>query len=649
MARNLPSCVVLLALLLLGLVQSAAVAAVPADRIMSDQTRGFLSVADAKRLQENFNRTQMGHLVKDEAMQPFIQDMRQQIERKLSSTRQKLGLTVEDVRDVATGEIGIGLVEQKNTRAAVAITVDVTGNVPAAETLLGKIEKELISRRSKKSNANIGGVAITLYNIPPQAEKDIAREAIFFIHQNMLCATDSRAEAQAMIGRLNGQGGGNLADVVAYQQTMQRCAAEAGQLAPEVRWYVEPFGYARATRSLLSGEALAKQGKNYVNILENQGFDAIRGMGGFVNLAVAGQYELLHRTSIYAPPVPGAEEKYKLAMRMMKFPNKTELEPQTWIPRKLASYRTFSMDLKNAYQHFGSLFDAIAGYENAFSDVIEGLEKDPYGPQVQVENDFIQHLGERVTLMADYELPITTKSERYLFAVAVTNEQAITAAVEKFMKADPNAQRRELQGKVVWEIMPPQEHIEELEIAIGPAPQPQGGPGGQALSNSAVCVTDGHLLIASHLPFLEHILTQKGPGDSLAQAADYQEVDAALDKLMQGPVAVRCFRRSDEAYRPTYELLRQNKMPQSETLLGRLLNRLLTPPEDEEEGILRQQKIDGRQLPNFETVRHYFSPAGLAVRSLDDGWFVVGATLTKQNAAAAQADATSVREAAQVR
>jgi hypothetical protein len=652
LAPTLTTRVVLVALTLLGLSQAASVAAVPADAIMSDQTRGFLSVADARRLQENFNRTQMGRLVKDEAMQPFIQDMRQQIERKLSSTRQKLGLTVEDVRDVARGEVAIGLVEQKNTRAAVAITVDVTGNVPAAETLLGKIEKELISRRAKKSSSNLGGVAITLYNIPPQAEKDIAREAIFFIHQDMLCATDSRAEAQAMIARMNGQGGGKLADVAAYQQTMQRCAAEAGQLAPEIRWFAEPFGYARATRSLLPGEVLAKQGKNYVNILENQGFDAIRGVGGFINLAVDGQYELLHRTSIFAPPVPGAEEKYELAMRMMRFPNKTDLAPQPWIPQKLASYRTFSMDLKNAYQHFGSLFDAIAGYENAFNDVIEGLEKDPYGPQVQVENDFIQHLGERVTLMTDYELPITTKSERYLFAVDVTNEQAIAAAVEKFMKADPNAQRRELQGKVVWDIMPPQEQYEELEIAIDPvAPAQSGGQGGAlggtAMSNSAVCVTDGHLLIASHLPFLEQILSQKG--GSLAQANDYQQVEAALNKLAQGPVAVRCFRRSDEAYRPTYELLRQNKMPQSETLLGRLLNRLLTPPEDEEEGILRQQKIDGRQLPNFEVVRHYFSPVGLAVRSLDDGWFVVGATLTKPQNAAAQADATSVREAAQVR
>jgi hypothetical protein len=639
---------VLLALALVAAPEAAAVAAVPSDAIMSASSRGFLSVADAKALQEHWNQTQMGQLVKDEAMQPFIQDMRQQIERKLSSTRQKLGLTIEDVRDVATGEIGIALVEQQKTRAAVAVTVDVTNNEPAAQTLLAKIDKELISRKATRSNANVGGVTTTVYNIPPQSKNDIAREAIFFIHQQTLCATDSRAEAQAMIGRFGGQGG-KLADVEAYQETMKRCAAEAGQMAPEVRWYVEPFGYARATRSLLSGEALARRGKDYVSILENQGFDAIQAMGGFVNLAVDGTYELLHRTSIFAPPVDGAEDKYKLAMRMMKFPNSEQLQPQPWIPRKLASYRTFSMDLKNAYQHFGSLFDAIAGYEDAFNDVIEGLEKDPYGPQVNVASDFVQHLGERISLMTDYDLPITTKSERFLFVVDVTNERAIAAAVEKFMKADPNAQRRDFQGRTVWEIMPAQEQIEELEIAIDPVASGAGGEnaglGAKAMTTSAVCVADGHLLIASHLEFLEQILAEKPAEEALAQAGDYQDVDAALTRLVPGPVAARCFRRSEEAYRPTYELLRQGKMPEAETLLGRLLNRLLTPPEDEEEGILRKQKIDGRQLPNYETVRHYFSPAGLAVRSLDDGWFIAGATLSKQQPQA-QADATSAREAA---
>ncbi len=637
--------------LLLGAAGHTALAAVPSDALMSSSSRGFASIADAKTLAEHWNQTQLGRLVKDEAMQPFVEDMRQQIERKLSSTRQKLGLSIEDLRDVATGEIGIALVEQEKTRAAVAVTVDVTGNLPAAQTLLTKIDQELVKRRATRAAAKVGDVSMTVYNIPPQSKTDVEREAVIFIHQETLCATDSRAEAQEMIGRFNGQVGNRLADVAAYRQTMQRCAAEAGSMTPEVRWYVEPFGYARAARSLLSGEVLAKRGKDYVSILENQGFDAIQGMGGFVNLAVDGTYEILHRTSIYAPAIPGAEDKYKLAMRMMEFPNTDSLQPQSWIPRKLASYRTFSMDLKNAYRHFGSMFDAIAGYENAFNDVIEGLEKDPFGPQVQVENDFVQHLGQRITLMTDYDLPITTKSERFLFVVDVTDEKAIAAAVERFMKADPNAKRRKFEGKTIWEIMPAQEEFAELEIAIdsvGPEAGAEDEAGMKAMSTSAVCVTDGHLLIASHLTFLEQILADKPADETLARAADYNEVDAALNRLVQGPVAVRCFRRSDEAYRPTYELLRQGKMPEAETLLGRLLNRLLTPPEDEEEGILRKQKIDGRSLPSFEAVRRYFSPAGLAIRSLDDGWLVVGATLSKRMPQA-QAGATSVREAARVR
>jgi hypothetical protein len=72
-------------------------------------------------------------------------------------------------------------------------------------------------------------------------------------------------------------------------------------------------------------------------------------------------------------------------------------------------------------------------------------------------------------------------------------------------------------------------------------------------------------------------------------------------------------------------------MPESETLLGRVLNRLLTTPEDEDEGVLRKQQIDGRELPSFEMVRRYFNPLATLVRSTEDGWLIVGATLAKRN------------------
>jgi hypothetical protein len=634
-------------------ISAAALAAVPGDTLMSAYTRGFASTPDLLTLEAHWEQTQMGQLIKDEAMQPFVDDLKRQLERKLTGVHQKLGLTYTDLRDVAAGEIAFGLVEQKNAPAAVAVTVDVTGRQDAAKTLLTKIDAELSKRRAKRSEANAGGVSLVIYNIPPQGEKDIAREAVFFLHQDMLCASDSRAEAEGMLKRF-GANSGRLADLKAYQETMSRCAAEAGSLAPEIRWFLDPWGYARAARTMVRDEP--NRGKDYVAILESQGFDAIVGMGGFVNLAVDGQFEILHRSSVYAPPVAGAADKYRLAMRMMEFPNGEDLAPQPWIPRKLASYRTFNCDLQNAYQHFGSLFDAIAGVEDAFAEAIKALEVDPYGPHLKVGPEFIAHLGQRVSLVTDYELPITTKSERYLFAVELTNEAAVAATIEKLMLADPNAHRREFEGKTVWEILPPTDDLAEFELGLEPigapeesAPAAGGLGGGGAISNSAVCVTDGHLYMASHLTFLQQVIGKQAPGaESLGEAGDFDEVQAAMNKIIAGPAAVRCFRRSDEAYRPTYELLRQGKMPESETLLGRVLNRLLTPPEDEEEGILRKQKIDGRQLPNFEMVRRYFSPAGTVVRSLEDGWFVAGATLTK-HPAQATAGAQPVREASRLR
>ncbi|MGI9428904.1 MAG: hypothetical protein ACR2NM_09620, partial [Bythopirellula sp.] len=243
-----------------------------------------------------------------------------------------------------------------------------------------------------------------------------------------------------------------------------------------------------------------------------------------------------------------------------------------------------------------------------------------------------------VTMVTDYQVPITTKCERFLFAVELTDQVAIAETVEKFMKSDPNAIQTDFEGRVVWEIQEEQNDMPDVDISVSELDlldEPvfeHDGDGSEAdgsVPTSAVCVSEGHLFIASHASFMKEILSQKAAQDTLGTSGDYREVEVALHRLVPGDAAARCFIRTDEAYRPTYELLRQGKMPESETLLGRLLNRLLSPPEDEGEGILREQKIDGRKLPDFEMVRRYFGPSGTIVRSDDDGWFITGATLTK--------------------
>ncbi len=253
---------------------TTATAAVRSDSLMSPNTRAFASIADINTLQEHWHQTQMGQLVQDESMRPFVDDLKRQLERKISGVRDKLGLEIADLQNVASGEIGIGIVEQEKDRAAVALTVDATGNRSQLDALLDKVDKELVERGAKKKSLDAAGTEMAIYTIPFKNDNTKTRTAIYFVKDNVLCASDSPYEARQMLSRFSGKSA-SLSNVKSFQETTSRCDKESHGLAPEVHWYLDPFGYAKAIRSL--GDPKEKRhGKDYLKILTAQGFDAIK-------------------------------------------------------------------------------------------------------------------------------------------------------------------------------------------------------------------------------------------------------------------------------------------------------------------------------------------------------------------------------------
>ena len=119
-----------------------------------------------------------------------------------------------------------------------------------------------------------------------------------------------------------------------------------------------------------------------------------------------------------------------------------------------------------------------------------------------------------------------------------------------------------------------------------------------------------------------------GPKAPLEDAEDFIRVGKALDTLGAGTQALRHFVRTDKAYHTTYELVKQNKMPEGETVLARVLNRILSD-EHAKEGDIRKQEIDGTKLPDYAEVRKFFGPAGFYMTTEDDGWMVTGCLLRK--------------------
>ncbi len=301
-------------------------------------------------------------------------------------------------------------------------------------------------------------------------------------------------------------------------------------------------------------------------------------------------------------------------------------------------------DILNAFDNFGPLFSELFGQgaQGVWEETLDSLKLDPNGPQIDLRKELIEHLGQRVSILTDYRLPITTTSERLLFAIEVTDVKAVAKAIEKLLKDDPTVKRREKKGHIIWEIvgeevLPPKMEFEFGGVPpVAPAhpPKKEDDPWDDEeeerkplLPHAAVTVCKGHLFVASHIDFLLKVIAPEKEPSLLKDDVDYQLVTAEIDKFEPKEKCFRFFSRTDEEYRPTYELIRQNKMPQGETMLARMLNVLFG---EGKKGAPRAQKIDGSQLPEYQVVRRYLGPAGMQITSEKDGWFLKGFTLSKE-------------------
>ncbi len=609
----------------------------PVENLFPNTTVGFVATPDFEYLDNQFNKTQIGCLMADPVMEPFAKDIRRQFKNRFSSVEERLGVTLDDLRKIAGGELGIGRIRPAPGEAALAVVVDVTDRVDKAVALLERISENLTGQGAVRTMIEVSECPdpVIKFDVPaPKSDPRAGpRQTFYCLSGKLLCITDDMKQMQGILAGAHAGRGDSLADVEAFQAVMRRCVADFQGARTQLRWYIHPLSYAEAVRTATPEHDRSK-GKPLYEVLAGQGFDAVQGVGGFVDFA-SESYELVHRTAVQAPP------PYKLAMKMLVFPNGRDFAPQRWVPRDIATYSTFYADILNAFDNFDSLFDELVGEgeQGVWQDVLEQLRDDPNGPQIDLREDLVAHLGQRVTILSDYQLPITATSERLLFAIETKNEQAVAAAIQKTMEADETVRRRVVDGRIIWEIIEEKDVPEVPDVPVIDIPSIMPGDDlpeqeeeeeeedVRLLPHAAVTVFHGHLFIASNVDFLLKVLKPIEERETLTRSIDYRRIDAAIEQLGISQKCARMFSRTDEEYRPTYELIRQGKMPEAETVFARLLNRIFGPSEKD---VVRQQEIDGSKMPDYDVVRRNLGPSGMIVTSENDGWFFKGFMLKKE-------------------
>jgi hypothetical protein len=648
-------------------VVSSASARTPSEKIFPDSTKGFLAIRNLKELGEQWSKTQIGTLLNDPIMDEFKKDLRKQLNSRMEES---FGLTLDGIEQLPSGEVAVGMIAIPNQVPGYVFTMDITDRLKEAEDYLKRLTDKLIGVGVKRTTEQYKEQKIVILAFPerslstkdnpkpkapqPATAESIDRFAYYFIKDNHLIVSDQKELLKLISDRLGNPSGKSLADVEDYQVIQKRCLDDMPKDSePLIRWYLEPLNYGESIRTLMRG-SIAEKRKNkpsVFTILKQQGFDAVRGIGGVVSIK-AEDKETVYRVFVYT------KKPYKLAMQMFVFPDATNFALPNWMPSDLARCTVLFVDPLAIFDHFGTLFDALVmqGETGAWNDIIKGIEVDPYGPQINIREEILVNLGQRVLSMSKYALPITPASESIVVAVELKEgkDQNMIKALKKLFENDHEMQPIKHGSYILWQRIPAEEVIQPFSGSglsgvpslVSTAPT-TGVKTVQVAANSqemdpppvfpdgAVTVAKGCLFVSTNGEYLKTILDrldseQQSIIENIKNEPEYKEVDKIFANMgiTDKPHFLQFFSRTDKTLQPTYELVRQGRMPQSQAVLNKLINALFAPEDDK--GV-RPQSFDGKNLPEFEKVSRYFGQSGFYGISEENGYFFKGFLLEKKD------------------
>ena len=642
---------------------STAEAAVPAaETLIPGTARTFVSIRSTKAFEEAVQKTKFGGIFKEESLKPFVEEVKAQLDSRIADAQSSLGLKLEDFKNLSDGEIaftvvdlGIAAGQEFHGATGTAVIVDVSGHDKELAAVRGKITTALVQKNGVPSPfATADGATGTRYDIPApkeghptvvmvEAAQTAASGAVWIVSDSpMLVAIISSAFAGKPLAPLAPNAPATLAEHEVFKKLMTQSKAAEGEPAPVVVGYADPFGLLGALRAYQY--PVKKIKPDPLKVLSDAGLTGIQGIGGQA-VVNAGNLGTILRVGVIM------KKPYEKSMQMFTFPPGSEFVPQAWVRNDVVGYATLYWDTLAAFDNFGPIFDGFLEQEGIWKDVVDSLETDPDGPQINVRKEFFELLGKRLTLVLDKREPKTETdpppSSQFVLAIEVkagaTPEETkalsdrLAESLKKAFANDKTVERAKINDLDVWKI------TQTEEVPAAAANQTGVKDGVREVFRAYVMVHNGHVLIGSDLDALGKVL-HPAPAGGLSLAADYVAVTNVIGKYIpteaKEPIAIG-FNRSDKLLKIDYEQFKAGKMAGSQTLLGRIFDALWA--QAEKDG--RQFKpLDGSKLPPFEKVQKYLSPTGFVISNTADGIFLVGFVL--EDAPPAPADTQAAAAAA---
>ena len=649
--------------------QDQSADAVKSENFLPASTTFWVSVPDVLTLKTKFDQTDFGRLTHDADMQPFIEAMTDQVREWANAKNVRLGLTVDDIAGLESGEICIAGILPRDAGEGDGIgrgshglvfLVDVSGSMDEANELIEKIGAKMKEKGAEKIDVDpVHGADISKWKWEKENVKTgKVREytTLQTITNGWLIASDNEAIFRDVIRRIKKPVEGVALDTLSAHVPFAKIQLETQvkDVSPHVRWFIDPFGYMKLADAIAEEERVFRQRKDNIgDTLESQGFDAIQGVGGSVSFASDKEKDLVFRVFAYTPPRI-VEDAQKRARGILSFKNKWEHElvPESWVAGDCSGYSTFTWDVQSAFKNVGEVFDAFISpdEDGDWDAMINGMS-------VDMDLDLwemVSRLDNRFSIMSATELPIDVRSER--IAIGVKFGGDVDEFYEMAKKLLPEGDEMVIKGHkmIVIDTTADDDDEGELQIDSGEDDifsdgddEDDAGEDEEEIEQFnlfekryVTCIPSvggddgGYLLVCNNEAYLVDIIEKalKGNASDLIEADDFVVINEVLDSLIDPSlVSVRQFGRMDKIFELNYEMMRDGKMAQSQTVLARVLNQIFKDPNADADAV-REQQIDGSKLPDDynKSVAPFLGPSGYVMETKEDGWRITGVILKKK-------------------
>lgn len=599
--------------------------------LLPKAAQGYVRVIDMPRLRERWDTTELAKFAKDPALKSFWEDQRQDIETRLADAGWQLNIEAARLVDVASGEAVLSWIANPENRRkpyALALIVDVAGRTKDTEEMLASVDKQLKGKGATAKSLKVGAETVLQYTLPRKPGELLLQETFYSIAKDRLIASDDLALVEKMLAAQVKPSADSLVEDTDYQTAIKRVDGLLNR--GEIEYFVRPIGLARVIREI-SGKREGSRSTDVLKVLEDQGFGHFRAVAGRVEVGADGM-DMLHQGAVIAPkPLPGSAA-------IVNTPNEVSWKLPDWIGGDVSAMINICWNIQESFWKSEGLMDGLADSPGVFKQFVKGMAENETGPKVDIAKEVLPYLTNDIISLSDCKEPITVDSRRTMIALRVLEPEKLFKVLERVMNNEPDAKLVEFEGHKLWKVVR-EDSAEGLEIDAGDLGADFGEFGDQPmqskpedepwLSNWAITIYGDQLMFASHAELIQDCILQakSGKPSPLASDVEYVRARQAIEQLANGRTGCSWqVLRSDLSYRVQYELFREGKLPQSQSMAATIMERL-TQPKKELRGKEKQQ-IDGTKLPPFDQIRGYLQPGGMMFESTDDGWVYTGFLLS---------------------